>query len=95
MQRGSILALRAIMLRHGSLFSNKQLGVILEQTILPAIQSAVENDRTPVTSIASESPAVSSLDFLAEPLPVPPPTDDDGLLKFEEVVRSGERYVAF
>mmetsp|Transcript_59953 Transcript_59953/g.147342 ORF Transcript_59953/g.147342 Transcript_59953/m.147342 type:complete len:2142 (-) Transcript_59953:113-6538(-) len=90
-QRGSVLALRAIMLRHGSLFSNKQLGVVLEQTILPAIQSAVENDGTPVTSIASESPAVSSLDFLAEPLPVPPAVDDVGLLKFEEVVRSGER----
>jgi len=90
-QRGSVLALRAILLRHGKLFSDAQLKVVLQQTILPAFHDAVENDISPVRSIASESPAISSLDFLSEPLPLPPPPDDEGLHKFEEVFRSMDR----
>lgn len=92
-QRGSVLALRAILLRHGSKFTDDQLKVMLEQTIIPSFQEAVENDSSPVTSIASESPANSSLDFVADPLPIPPPNTDAGLLKFEEVFRQGDRYV--
>jgi len=90
-QRGSVLALRAILLRHGSLFSNDQVTVVLQETILPAFQQAVEHDTSPVTSITSESPSISSLDFLSDPLPIPPACDDEGLLKFEHVSRQSDR----
>ena len=92
-QRGSVLALRAILLRHGSIFSDNQLSAVLKDTILPCFQEAVEKDNSPVTSITSESPAMSSLDFLSDPLPIPPDADDDGLLKFEQVSRQSIRYV--
>ncbi len=92
-QRGSVLALRAIVLRHGHLFSLSQWAVILEQTIIPSIQAAAENDRSPVISITSESPSVSSLDFVADSLPLPPPSDDLGLKKLEELARIEERCV--
>jgi brefeldin A-inhibited guanine nucleotide-exchange protein len=84
-QRGSILALRAILLRHGSLFTMNQLSVVLQQTILPSMQRAVESDHSPVVSITSESPTVSSLDFLTDAMPLPPPPNDPGLMKFQEV----------
>lgn len=82
-QRGSLLALRSILLRHGHIFSIEQWEAILKQTILPIIQSAAESDDTPVIGITSESPSVSSIDFLASSLPLPPPPDDKGLKKFE------------
>ena len=87
-QRGSVLALRAILLRHGSMFTIHQLKAILEQAILPAIRAAVETDQSPVIGITSESPSVSSLDFLADSMPPPPPIDDPGLLKFADAARS-------
>lgn len=86
-QRSSILAIRAILLRHGSLFSTSQLAVILQETLLPSFKEAAKSDLSPVLSITSESPAMSSLDFLGKPMPLPPAEDDDGLLKFEEVAR--------
>ena len=89
-QRGSVLALRAILLRHGSCFSVKQLAAILQQTLMPSLQRAVANDRSPVVNITSESPSVSSLDFLVDPLPLPPAPDDPGLLRFEEVARKND-----
>eukprot|EP00980_Cylindrotheca_fusiformis_P007137 scaffold1501_cov130-Cylindrotheca_fusiformis.AAC.6 len=92
-QRGSILALRAILLRHGYLFSNRQLSAVLQETIVPSFSEAAKNDVSPVVSITSESPAMSSLDFLGKPLPLPPAMDDDGLLKFEQVARSMDWYV--
>jgi hypothetical protein len=82
-QRGSLLALRAIFLRHGDQFSTTQWAAILEQTLLPAIRAGAENDFSPVVGIISESPSVSSVDFLVESPPLPPPADDMGLLKFE------------
>jgi brefeldin A-inhibited guanine nucleotide-exchange protein len=87
-QRGSVLAIRAILLRHGSLFSNRQLSVILQETVLPSFKEAAENDLSPVISITSESPAMSNLDFLENSMPLPPSRYDSGLLKFEEVARS-------
>jgi brefeldin A-inhibited guanine nucleotide-exchange protein len=92
-QRGSVLALRAILLRHGKAFTDSQLKAVLEQTVLPAFHDAVTKDKSPVISISSESPAISSLDFLSEPPPLPPSSDDEGLLKFEEVFRQTDRYV--
>ena len=92
-QRSSVLALRAILLRHGSSFSDIQLRVILTDTILPAFETALENDHSPVVSIASESPSISSLDFLVDPFPLPPEFDDDGLLKFEQASQHSDRYV--
>ncbi len=92
-QRSSVLALRAILLRHGSSFSENQLKVALTDTILPAFQEALECDDSPVISIASESPSISSLDFLAEPFPLPPRSDDEALLKFEQVVQQSDRCV--
>ena len=83
--RASLLALRAILLRHGRLFSAEQLAAILKQTVLPAIQSSVESDGSPVVQIISESPAVSSIDFLVDPLPLPPHPDDKSLLMLEAV----------
>ena len=86
-QRGSILAMRAILLRHADIFSLNQLCAILEQTIIPAIQIAVESDVSPVVSITSESPTVSSVDFLVDPMPLPPPKNDEGLNKFEDIAQ--------
>lgn len=90
MQRGSVLAVRSILLRHGTLFSKNQLFAILSQTVCPAIQEAAVMDQSLVIRITSESPAITSLDFLVEPMPLPPPRYDRGLLKFEEVARSVE-----
>lgn len=81
-QRGSVLALRAILLRHGHLFSTAQLKAIFSDTILPAIQSAAENDRTHVVDITSESPSVSNIDFLVSTPPLPPDHDDPSLQQF-------------
>lgn len=87
-QRGSILALRAIMLRHGHLFSVAQLSAIIEQTIVPAIQAGAESDHSTVVSITSESPAVSSVDFLSETPPLPPSIDDPSLEQFRKDLES-------
>lgn len=84
-QRGSILALRAILLRHGALFSTPELTAVLSETILPAIQAAAESDQSPVVDITSETPAVSNIDFLVDPLPLPPDNDDPALQQFREL----------
>jgi hypothetical protein len=89
-QRGSLMALRAILLRHGKLFSVSQWSAILNYVILPAIQIGAENDSSPVLQILSDSPSVSSLDFLGEPLPLPPSCDNEGLKKFAEMAQSEE-----
>lgn len=89
-QRGSVMALRAILLRHGKLFSVAQWSAILKYVILPAMQIGAENDVSPVIQISSESPSVSSLDFLGEPLPLPPSCDDEGLQKFASIAQSDE-----
>ena len=93
LQRSSVVALRAILLRHGSCFSESQLRVILTDTILPAFREALEQDDSPVVSIASESPSISSLDFLVDPFPIPPECDDESLVKFEQVSKQSDRYV--
>mmetsp|Transcript_9258 Transcript_9258/g.19271 ORF Transcript_9258/g.19271 Transcript_9258/m.19271 type:complete len:2226 (+) Transcript_9258:141-6818(+) len=89
-QRGSVMALRAILLRHGRLFSVPQWAAILSYVILPAIQIGAENDCSPVNKISSESPSVSSLDFIGEPLSLPPLCDDEGLKKFSAMAQSDE-----
>ncbi|KAL7535213.1 hypothetical protein ACHAXR_006347 [Thalassiosira sp. AJA248-18] len=89
-QRGSAIALRAILLRHGKMFSVSQWSAILNYVILPAVQIGAEGDSSPVTKISSESPSVSSLDFVGEPLPLPPPRDDEGLQKFAAMTQSDE-----
>jgi len=89
-QRGSAMALRAILLRHGKVFSVSQWSAILNYVILPAVQIGAESDSSPVTKISSESPSVSSLDFVGEPLPLPPPCDDEGLQKFAAMTQSDE-----
>ena len=81
-QRGSVLALRSILLRHGHLLSTSQLGLLLRETIIPAIQRAAECDRSHVSLLTSESPSISSIDFLASPSPLPPCHDDPFLQKF-------------
>ena len=89
-QRGSVMAMRAILLRHGGLFSASQWSVILNCVLLPAIQIGAEGDSSPVIQISSESPSVSSLDFLGEPLQSPPPFGDAGLQKFAEMTQSSD-----
>jgi hypothetical protein len=89
--RASVLALRAILLRHGGVFSYLQLSAILEQTILPSIQAAAESDLSPVVWITSESPAISSIDFLVDPLPLPPPSNDQSLLLLEAMSSTPNR----
>ena len=91
LQRGSILALRAILIRHGSVFSTPQLTAILAQTLIPAIQAGAESDESPVLNISSESPFVSSIDFLADPLPLPPAVDDNRLRLFESNMDSSSK----
>lgn len=83
-QRASILAFRAIILRHGDMFSTSQMAAILSQTILPAIHEAAMKDTSPVVSITSESPLISNIDFLVDAMPLPPSVDDADLLKFQE-----------
>eukprot|EP00535_Pseudo-nitzschia_heimii_P012093 CAMPEP_0197196342 /NCGR_PEP_ID=MMETSP1423-20130617/32306_1 /TAXON_ID=476441 /ORGANISM="Pseudo-nitzschia heimii, Strain UNC1101" /LENGTH=2211 /DNA_ID=CAMNT_0042650137 /DNA_START=205 /DNA_END=6840 /DNA_ORIENTATION=+ len=87
LQRSSVVALRTILLRHGSCFSDNQLKVVLADTILPAFQEALEQDKSPVVSIASETPSISSIDFLVAPFPIPPECDDDSLIKFQQISR--------
>ncbi|GKY96543.1 hypothetical protein MPSEU_000613900 [Mayamaea pseudoterrestris] len=82
LQRSSVMALRSIMLRHGNQFTTDQLQAILEQSILPAIQVGAELDKSPVIRILSESPAVSSIDFLVEAPHIPPPPNDISILSF-------------
>ena len=89
-QRGSVMTMRSILLRHGRLFSCLQWSVIMKQILLPAIQSAAESDPSPVTSITSESPSVSSLDFVVEPLPPPPAPEDEVLRNFAVKAQSDE-----
>lgn len=89
-QRGSAMALRAILLRHGKLFSVPQWSTILSEVILPAVQIGAESDSSPVTKIVSESPSISSLDFVGEPLALPPLCDDEGLHKFAAMSSSCE-----
>lgn len=91
-QRGSVLTLRAIMLRHGHVFSSRQWVVILKQAIIPALQKGAESDSSKVIAIASESPAVTSLDFLSDPLQLPPSLDDEGLILFATESQSDDRY---
>lgn len=81
-QRGSILALRSILLRHGHIFSSPQLYAILSETVLPAIQAAIESDVSAVTTITSENPSMTTIDFLVDPLPLPPDAEDAALLSF-------------
>ena len=83
-QRGSILALRAILLRHGQLFSTPELAAVLGQTIIPAMQAAAESDQSPVVTITSETPSIS-IDFLVDPPPLPPEHDDPALQQFREL----------
>lgn len=89
-QRGSATALRAILLRHGKLFSVSQWSAILSNVILPAAQLGAESDSSPVSKILSESPSISSLDFLGEPLLLPPNCNDEGLQKFAAMTMSDE-----
>lgn len=89
-QRGSVLALRSILLRHGHRFSTAQWKAILTDTLLPAIQAAAESDGSPVVSITSESPSISSVDFIVDPQALPPAHDDEGLRKFAEQASNAE-----
>eukprot|EP00547_Thalassionema_nitzschioides_P000436 CAMPEP_0194204202 /NCGR_PEP_ID=MMETSP0156-20130528/3798_1 /TAXON_ID=33649 /ORGANISM="Thalassionema nitzschioides, Strain L26-B" /LENGTH=2109 /DNA_ID=CAMNT_0038930161 /DNA_START=16 /DNA_END=6345 /DNA_ORIENTATION=- len=90
-QRGSVLALRAILLRYGHHFSTAQWNALLTQMLLPAIQAAAESDESPVIRITSESPSISSVDFLAEAQALPPSHHNEGLRKFAEQSSSAER----
>ena len=70
-QRGSVMVLRSILLRHGSQFTINQWSIILKDIMIPSIRIATENDKSPVLAIISESPNVNNVDFLSEPLPLP------------------------
>jgi hypothetical protein len=83
-QRGSVLAIRAILLRHGHLFSTPQLFMILNETVIPAIKSAAEKENSPILNILSERPSMSTFDFITSPLPLPPDSDHPKLLEFRE-----------
>ena len=91
LQRGSVITLRAILLRHGHRFSALQWSVIMNQVILPAMQIGIETDTTPVTKIISESPIVSNLDFFTDPLTLPPSSTNEGLLQFAAAAHSLNR----
>jgi len=83
-QRGSVMTLRSILLRYGTSFSPNQWKAIMNDSILPSMELAAKNDTSQVMKIISESPTVSNLEFLTEPLPLPPPVYDEGLIKFAE-----------
>lgn len=93
LQRSSILAFRAILLRHGHLFTTSQWAAILQQTLLPAIQDGCENDTSPVAQITSESPSISSIDFIVESPPRPPAPDDESLVAFKTLHSAPNRCV--
>lgn len=90
--RSSLLAVRSILMRHYEIFTASQLAAILNQTIIPCFQAAVENDRSHVIRIISESPTVSNVDFIESPLPPPPPFDDPKLKLFEEVTSQKRKF---
>ena len=90
-QRGSVIATRAILLRHGHLFSVNQWRVILNEVLIPAIKKAARNDQSPVVTITSDSPMISNLDFLSNSPPLPPQPDDERLMKFATNAQSEER----
>ena len=92
MQRASIMTLRAIFLRHGSIFSSKQWFIILKEVLVPAIETSITFDKSAIISIVSESPVESNLEFLSQSLPLPPPMDDEGLQKFARAAQNEERY---
>ena len=92
-QRGSVLALRSILLRHGNLFSTSQLDAILGETIILAIQRAAECDKSQVSLLTSESPSISSIDFLASPSPLPPDHDDPLLQKLSALIAVPNRAI--
>jgi brefeldin A-inhibited guanine nucleotide-exchange protein len=91
-QRGSVMTLRSILLRHGTCFSANQWKVIMNCSILPAIEMAAKSDTSPVMNIISESPTVSNLDFITEPQPLPPAVDDEGLRQFAEESKLDDRH---
>jgi hypothetical protein len=93
LQRSSILAFRAILIRHGHLFTTSQWAAILSQTLIPSIQAGAESDGSPVLRITSESPSVSNIDFLVEPLPIPPVADDSSLLAFKKLQPNASRHM--
>ena len=93
LQRSSILAFRAILIRHGHIFSTDQWAAILDQTLIPAIQAGAEQDQSPVLRITSESPSVSNIDFLVDSLLLPPPSDDSALLAFKKLQPSSKRFM--
>lgn len=92
-QRGSVLALRSILLRHGQVFSTAQLAAILRDTVIPTIQSAAENEESPVVEITSENPSASSIDFLVKSLPLPPEHDDESMSKLAKLNTAPKRPV--
>ncbi len=89
-QRGSVITLRSILLRYGDTFTPAQWKAMINQSILPSMNKAACDDKTPVVKIISESPSVSNLDFLTEPLPLPPGKDDEGLLNFAKIRNTTE-----
>lgn len=89
-QRGSIMAIRAILLRHGHIFSPTQWKCILSDVLGPSIEKALAEDQSPIVQIVSESPTVSALSFMPSALPLPPPHDDDDLRKFAKLAHSEE-----
>mmetsp|Transcript_16189 Transcript_16189/g.23055 ORF Transcript_16189/g.23055 Transcript_16189/m.23055 type:complete len:2231 (+) Transcript_16189:25-6717(+) len=89
-QRASLITLRAILLRHGQCFSVAQWSVILDYVILPAVQIPAAYDVSQVPKIVSETPFVSNIDFLSEPLELPPSPEDSSLLKFSNIARNDE-----
>ena len=78
------MTLRSILLRYGTSFSPNQWKAIMNDSILPSIELAAKNDTSQVMKIISESPTVSNLEFLTEPLSLPPTVYDEGLIKFAE-----------
>ena len=78
-QRACVCTLRAILIRHGNLFSVEQWTAILEQSVLPKIQIGARQDKSNCVGLYSESPLENNFDFLQSEPALPPNANDDHL----------------
>ncbi|GMH46541.1 hypothetical protein TrRE_jg2094, partial [Triparma retinervis] len=65
-QRGCACALRAVLLRHGNLFSAKEWRCIVEQSVRPALVRGIRRDGSGVGGLFSRSPLGGELDLVRE-----------------------------
>ena len=80
-QRACVVTMRAILIRHGSLFDARQWEAILTQSIIPGIQLGALGDSSTCVHLYTQSPLEKNFEFLQDCPPLPPPSDDAHLVE--------------